>query len=147
MHVRRSVEIAAPPERIWPFLVEPDNVLKWYPTLRRYEYEEADQPGPGARVYAEEKASGMLMKLHFVITDWVENQTVALHMVSGTGVKGYDQTWKLEPLPTGSLFTFEERVELPYGVLGSLIGRIGQGTSDAHAREMLVELKGLAEAR
>jgi len=96
MHVRRSVDIAAPPERIWPFLVEPDNVLKWYPTLRTFQYEDAGQGGPGAKVYAEEKASGMLMKLHFVINDWVEYRTVSFHMVSGTGVKGYDQSWVVE---------------------------------------------------
>ena len=146
MQVRQSVEIAAPPERIWPFLVEPDNVLKWYPTLRRFEYEDPGRRGQGARVYAEEKASGMLMKLHFVVTDWVENRTVSLHMVSGTGVKGYDQSWNVEPLPAGSRFTFEERVELPYGVLGSLIGKVGQRSSESHVKEMLAELKVLAEA-
>ena len=146
MQVRQSVEIAAPPERIWPLLVEPDNVLKWYPTLSRFEYEDAGQRGPGARVYVEEKASGMLMKLHFVITDWVENRTVSLHMVSGTGVKGYDQSWSVEPLPAGSRFTFEEHVELPYGVLGSLIGKVGQRSSEWHVKEMLAELKALAEA-
>jgi uncharacterized protein YndB with AHSA1/START domain len=146
MQVRQSVEIAAPPERIWPLLVEPDNVLKWYPTLRTFQYEDAGRRGPGARVYAEEKASGMLMKLHFVVTDWVENRTVSLHMVSGTGVKGYDQSWRVEPLPAGSRFTFEEHVELPYGVLGSLIGKVGQRSSESHVKEMLAELKALAEA-
>jgi len=146
MHVRQSVEIATPPERIWPLLVEPDNVLKWYPTLRRFEYEDAGQRGPGARVYAEEKASGMLMKLHFVITDWVEDRMVSLHMVSGTGVKGYDQSWRVEPVSTGSRFTFEEHVELPYGVLGTLLGRVGQRSSEGHVREMLAKLKVLAEA-
>jgi uncharacterized protein YndB with AHSA1/START domain len=146
MHVRQSVEIAAPPEKIWPLLVEPDNVLKWYPTLRRFEYEDAGQRGPGARVYAEEKASGMLMKLHFVVTDWVEDRMVSLHMVSGTGVKGYDQSWRVEPVPTGSRFTFEEHVELPYGVLGSLLGRVGQRSSEGHVREMLAKMKVLAEA-
>ena len=146
MHVRQSVEIATPPERIWPLLVEPDNVLKWYPTLTRFEYEDAGQRGPGARVYAEEKASGMLMKLHFVITDWVEDRMVSLHMVSGTGVKGYDQSWRVEPVPTGSRFTLEEHVELPYGVLGTLLGRVGQRSSEGHVREMLAKLKVLAEA-
>jgi uncharacterized protein YndB with AHSA1/START domain len=146
MQVRRSVEIAATPEKIWPLLVEPGNVLKWYPTLRTFEYEDAEQRGAGARIYAEEKASGMLMKLHFVITDWVENRTVSLHMVSGTGVKGYDQSWRVEPLSAGSRFTFEEHVELPYGVLGSLIGKVGQRSSEAHVKEMLADLKVLAEA-
>jgi uncharacterized protein YndB with AHSA1/START domain len=145
MQVHRSVEIAAPPERIWPLLVEPDNVMKWYPTLQEFEYEDAGKRGPGARVYAEERASGMLMKLHFVITEWVENRNLSLHMVSGTGVRGYDQSWSVEPLTTGSRFTFEEHVDLPFGVLGSLIGRVGQRSSEAHVKEMLAELKILAE--
>jgi len=146
MEVHQSIEVAAPPERIWPLLVEPDNVMKWYPTLRRYEYEDAKQRGPGARVYAEEKASGMLMKLHFEITDWVENRALALHMVSGTGVKGYDQRWTVEPLPAGSRFSFEEHVELPFGALGRLMGKVGQRSSEGHVREMLAKLKALAEA-
>ncbi len=146
MDVRRSVEIVAPPERIWPLLVEPGNVLKWYPTLRKFQYEDAGSRGPGSRVYAEEKASGMLMKLHFVITDWVENRALSLHMTSGTGVKGYDQRWTVEPLPAGSRFTFEEHVELPYGILGKVIGRVGQRSSEGHVREMLAKLKVLAEA-
>ncbi len=29
MKVQRSIEIAAPPEKIWPFLVEPEKILKW----------------------------------------------------------------------------------------------------------------------
>jgi len=146
MQVRQSIEIAAPPERIWPLLVEPDNVLKWYPTLTTYRYEDAAEGGLGARVYAEEKASGMLMKLHFEISDWVENRALALHMVSGTGVKGYDQRWTVEPLPAGSRFTFEEHVELPYGPLGKVLGQVGQRGSEAHVKEMLAKLKALAEA-
>lgn len=146
MEVHQSIEVAAPPERIWPLLVEPDNILKWYPTLGRYQYEDAGKRGPGARVYAEEKASGMLMKLHFVISDWVENRVLSLHMTSGTGVKGYDQRWTVDPLPAGSRFTFEEHVELPYGVLGRLIGKVGQRNSEGHVREMLAKLKALAEA-
>jgi uncharacterized protein YndB with AHSA1/START domain len=145
MHVRRSVDIAAPPERIWPLMVEPDNVRRWYPTLRAYAYEDAGRRGPGAHIYAEEKASGVLMRLHFEVTDWVENRAISLHMVEGTGVKGYDQTWTLEPTPTGSRFTFEESVTLPYGVLGSVIGRIGQRGSEAHVAEMLSTVKALAE--
>ena len=146
MDVHQSIEVTAPPERIWPLLVEPDNVLKWYPTLRRFQYEEAGQRGAGARVYAEEKASGMVLKLHFVISDWVENRALSLHLASGSGVRAYDQRWTVEPLPAGSRFTFEEHVELPFGVLGSLIGKVGQRSSEAHVREMLAKLKALAEA-
>jgi uncharacterized protein YndB with AHSA1/START domain len=146
MEVHRSVEIAAPPERIWPLLVEPDNVLKWWSTLKVFRYTDGDRRGRGARVYAEEEGPGMLMKLNFEITDWVENRALSLHMTSGTGVKGYDQKWTVEPVPAGSRFTFEEHIELPYGILGRLIGRVGQRSSEGHLKEMLAKLKTLAEA-
>ncbi len=146
MHVNRSVDIEAPPERIWPLVTEPDSVRTWYPTLRVYEYEDDGRRGRGAHVYAEEKASGMLMKLHFEIADWVELRAISLHMNSGSGVKGYDQRWVIEPIATGSRFTFEETVTLPFGVLGSLLGRMGQHSSEDHVEQMLSRLKALAEA-
>ncbi len=146
MHVRRSVEIAAPPERVWPLMVEPDSIRQWYPTLRTYEYEDAGRRGIGAHVYAEEKASGVLMKLHFEIVDWIVERAISLHMVTGTGVNGYDQRWTVEPIATGSRFTFDESVELPYGIVGWMIGTVGRRSSEAHVKAMLAELKDLAEA-
>jgi uncharacterized protein YndB with AHSA1/START domain len=147
MEVHQSIQIMAPPQRIWPLMVEPDNVLKWWTTLRRFEYEDASHRGPGALVYAEEKASGPLMKLHFEVADWVPDQRLSLHMVTGTGmVRGYDLSMAVAPLASGSLFTLEEHVELPYGVLGRLIGKVGQRSSMGHVREMLAKLKALAEA-
>lgn len=146
MDVQQSIEIAAPPERVWPLLVDADNVLKWYRTLTTYRYVEGVQPGPDARVYAEEKGPGMLMKLNFEVSEWVENRVLALHMTSGTGVKGYDQRWTLEPLPAGSRFTFSEHVQMPYGALGQLIGGVARRSSEGHVKEMLAKLKDLAEA-
>ena len=147
MDAKQSIEIAAPPERVWPLLVEPGDVLDWWTTLTRFEYEDGGQRGLGARIYAEEKASGQLLKLHFMVTELEENRQVALHMVSATGpVKGYDLAMTLEPLAAGSRFTFEEHVELPYGALGKVLGRLGRGSSMRHLEEALAKLKTLAEA-
>ena len=147
MEVHRSIEIAAPPERIWPLLVEPNSVRKWYVTLKEFSYAGDRHRGPGTRVHIEEKAAGpMLMKLDFEATEWVENRSVALHMVAGSGVKAYDQRWTLEPIAGGSRFTFDERVELPFGAIGKLLGAVGQRTSEGHVTEMLAKLKNLAES-
>jgi uncharacterized protein YndB with AHSA1/START domain len=145
MDVHRSIEIAAAPDRLWPLLVEPASVMRWYGTLRAFRYLD-DRRGPGARVHVEEKTTGPTLKVDFEATEWVPNRSLALHMTSGSGVKAYDQRWAVEPLPTGCRFTFDEHVELPFGPVGRLLGALGRRTSERHVTEMLATLKEIAEA-
>jgi uncharacterized protein YndB with AHSA1/START domain len=144
--VHKSIEITAPPEKIWPFLVEPDKILKWCITFRKFEYTSEQRSGVGATFYLEEKAGGPLMKLNFRITEWVKNKRVAFSMISGNFVKGYEQSWTVETTPSGSRFTFMEEVILPYGIIGKIMGLVGQRGSEATVGKMLPKLKSLAEA-
>ena len=147
MKVQRSIEIAAPPEKIWPFLVEPEKILKWCITFRKFEYTGDQRSGAGTPLYIEEKAGPMpLMKLNFTVTEWAENESLAFRMTSGNFAKGYEQRWTVEATPAGSRFTFMENIELPFCIIGKLIGKVGQSTSKATAGKMLVILKSLAEA-
>jgi hypothetical protein len=86
------------------------------------------------------------MKMQFQITDCKENEKLALRMTSGNGVKSYEQWWSLDAVPEGSRFTFKEEIELPYGVIGKLLGLILEGMSAATVDKMLVKLKSLAES-
>ena len=146
MKVQGSIEIAAPPEKVWPFLVEPEKVLKWCITFKKFEYTTEQHSGAGTPFYVEEKAGGPLMKLNFMVTEWVENEKLASKMTSGTGVKSYEMRFTLKPTPSGSTFTFAEEVALPYGIIGKLIGAVMKGSSETHVKHMLAELKSLAEA-
>ncbi len=146
MKVQSSIEIAAPREKIWPYLVEPEKILQWCVTFQKFEYTADQRSGVGTPFYVEEKAGGPLMKLNFAVTDWAENERLAFRMTSGTFVKGYDQSWTVEAIPSGSRFTFVEQVEMPFGIVGKLIGLVGQHGAEGHAREMLASLKSLAEA-
>jgi uncharacterized protein YndB with AHSA1/START domain len=146
MEVHESVEIAAPPEKIWPLLVKPENILKWCITFRKFEYRGEQRAGPGTRFYVEEKAVGPLMKLDFEATEWKENEGLAFRMTSGTGVKSYWQRWALQPTTSGSRFSFSEQVGMPYGVIGRFIGNLARGSSERHVKEMLGKLKSLGEA-
>ena len=146
MKVQKSIEIAAPPDKIWPFLIEPEKILKWCITFLKFEYTGEQRSGVGTTFYLEEKAGGPLMKLNFRITEWVENERVAFSMISGTFVKGYEQSWTVEATPSGSRFTFTEEVKLPYGIIGKIMGLFAQRGSEATVGKMLSELKSLAEA-
>lgn len=146
MKVHESIEISAPPEKIWPFLVEPDRILKWCITFKKFEYTSEQQSGAGTTFYLEEKAGGPFMKLNFIITEWVKNERVAFNMTSGNFVKGYNQNWTVESTPAGSRFTFMEEVKLPYGIIGKIMELLGQRGSETTVGKMLSGLKSLAEA-
>jgi uncharacterized protein YndB with AHSA1/START domain len=145
MKIQGSINVAAPPEKVWPFLVEPERILKWYTLLQRFEYTSEQHSGVGTTFYMEEKAA-VSMKLSFVMTEWVENAKLAFRMTSGNFVKGYEQAWTLEPTPSGSRFTLTEEVTMPYGPLGRVLGAFGRSSSEGHVKEILAKLKAQAEA-
>jgi uncharacterized protein YndB with AHSA1/START domain len=146
MKVQKSIEIAAPPEKIWPFLVVPSNILKWLTTFQKCEFSGQQQSGVGMTLYVEEKAGGPYLKIHFVVTEWVEYQKLAFKMTSGNFVKGYDQQLTIEPIPSGSRFNITEDVKMPWGIFGRLIGFLGHSGSEKHLKEAVNKLKSLAEA-
>jgi len=145
MKVQKSIEIAAIPQKIWPFLVEPDKILRWCITFSKFQYITGQRSGVGTAFYVEEKAGGPLMKLNFTVTEWEENKKLAFNMTSGTFVKGYEQTWAVDATPPGSRFTFMEQVKLPYRVIGKVMELFARRGSEATVKEMLAKLKSLVE--
>lgn len=145
MKVAKSIEIATPPEKVWPFLAEPEKVLEWYLPLQRFEYS-GEQRGVGAPLRFEEKTTGQLMKLDCVVTESVENERFAFRMVSGNMMKSYEERWALEAAPSGTRFNYLFQGEMPFGILGKIISPLAQRSSAATAGKMLAKLKSLAEA-
>jgi uncharacterized protein YndB with AHSA1/START domain len=146
MIIEKSIEIAASPDQIWPFFVDPEKVLEWSITFKKFEYTGDQRGGVGTSLYIEEKAAGPLMKMNFEITEWVENERIRLKMISGAPLKSYEQLWKLTPTDSGSEFTFYEQIIFPFGVVGKLIGLVSQGSSYEFVTEMQARLKSLVEA-
>ncbi len=145
MRIEKSIEISTPPEKVWPFLIEPEKILKWCSTFIKFEYTSEQNRGMGAHIYVEEKAGGPLMKINFAVTEWVENEKLTFKMTSGSGVKSYRIKHTLETSPTGCIYTFMEEFELPMGIIGKLIEAIGKGVAKRHINEYLAELKRLVE--
>ena len=143
MSIQRSVEIAAPPEKIWPYLVEPDKIMKWFTFLKKFEYT-GGCGGVGTKFYYEEKSGPQIMKLHYEITEWVENERLAFKLTSGFPKKD-DQMWALEAMPSGSRFTLTEDFEIPWGIIGKLLDKLLAGTIGKGVGEILGNLKKVVE--
>ncbi len=147
MKVQRSIEIAAPPEKIWPFLVEPEKILKWFTLLEKFEYTGEQRSGVGTPFYYEEKSGSRVMKFNYAVTEWVENERLAFSMTSGNFAKKDDQVWSIETTPSGSRFTLAEDFVMPWGIIGKIMGALFAGRQiGKHLEEILANLKTLAEA-
>lgn len=146
MKIEKSIEIAAPPERIWSFFTDPEKVTQWSITFRKFEFTGEKRRGVGVPLYIEEKAGGPLMKMNFETTEWVENERVRLKMISGAPLKSYEQLWTLTPTDAGTEFTFFEEIIFPLGVIGRLMGLATQGSSNKLVTEMQAKLKSMVEA-
>ena len=146
MRVQKAIEVNVPTNRVWPFFVEPEKIMLWCITFKKFEYTSDQQSGIGTPVYIEEQAGGPLMKMRFEISEWKENEAVALRMVSGPMMKSYEQFWKLEPIPSGSRKNFREDIEFSLGIIGKLLDSIAARSSTGTIDKMLLKLKGLVEA-
>ena len=146
MKVQRSIDIAASPEKIWPFLIEPEKIVKWFNLLQKFEYTGDKRGETGTTFYYEEKSGGQLMKLNYKVTEWIANRKLAFRVTSGS-LKKDDQEWSIEATPTGSKFTMFEDLEMPMGVLGKIIGAtFGGSMIGKNMEKILTNLKRLAEA-
>ncbi len=144
MRIQRSIETTAAPQRVWPLLVEPEEILKWFTLLEGFEYT-SEQRGVGATFHYDERSGGRLMKLDYRVTDWVENERFAFTLVSGPLPKD-DQVWSIEAIPTGSRVNLEEDIELSGGVFGKALLTLFVGRMiGKHLQEILENLKSLAE--
>jgi uncharacterized protein YndB with AHSA1/START domain len=140
------MESVAPAEKLWLFLVEPEKIAEWCITIRSFRHTGERSSGVGTTFSFEERAAGRLMKLNFIVTEWVTNRSLAFRMASGNLVKGYEQRYTIETTPTGSRLTITEDVKMPWGILGKFAGLFRRSFSEAHLEHMLLKLKSLAEA-
>jgi len=143
MKVQRSIEIKAPPEKIWPWLTEPEKIMKWFTLLKKFEYTGEKRGGAGATFYYEEKSGGQLMKMNYKVTEWVENRKIAFGVTSGS-LKKDDQIWSIEPAPEGSRFTMFEDLEM--GILGVIAAPFIKMMVGKDMEKILANLKKVAEA-
>jgi len=60
-----------------PYLISPEKILKWCITFEKFEYTGEQRSGVGVPFYLEGKAASRLIKLNFVITEWVKNERLA----------------------------------------------------------------------
>ena len=147
MIIEDSIYINESGEKIWPYMTDPEKILKWCITFKKFEYTGEQRSGIGTTIYIEEKAPGPLpmFKLEFKATQWIENKAFSFSKISAGGLKKYTQEWVITPENSGSKFNFKEEFVMPFGFVGRIIESLGKGMSESTLEKMLFQLKNLVE--
>jgi uncharacterized protein YndB with AHSA1/START domain len=145
MKINRSIVIKADPEKIWPFLVEPERILQWCFTLQNFEYTNQVSHGVGSSFTYREQGRFRSIELNCIIKEWIENKKITFEMTGGKGFKGYKETWMIEPISDGSKFYFINQSHLRFGIFGKILEPITRRRAEITVDEMLAKLKRLVE--
>lgn len=144
MRVAASIEIAAPPDRVWEVVSDPSRALSFMSGVTRWEAEGDPTTGLGARYRVLFRVGAAEVGGLIEVVEWEEGRELAWTSVLGVDQRG---RWRVRPAASG-----RTRVELrlAYGVAGGgLAGwvaeRIAAPTLSAHLRRSLRALKRLIE--
>ena len=143
--ILKEIVINADPEKIWPYLVEPEKILTWCFTLEKFEYTSSQKEGKYSSFRYVDKGSVHTFEIDFIINEWIDNEVISFTMVSGDHFKSYEGKWSISAEKNRSKFCFMEKTTMPYGIFGKLYGIFSERRASAVVENMLESLKNNVE--
>jgi len=149
--VEKSVEVAAPPKRIWPLIDEPEKLVQWE-TKTKYEFASQRIDKPGTTFYIVREGAGETEKTTCVVTECVQDEKFAFAYTQNN-VRD-ELMYTIESTEMGSRvkvvfsrsFTFRITGKI-VGVLLDAFGWRPNGGVEEAMEKRLANLKRLVEAR
>ena len=121
VRIERSIEIKAPPEKVWEMLAL-DNLPEWMDELKGVEYtSEVHTPEDRYRVGASAHISEKHVGYDFEITESLENEKIGFRSGKFRMVRSYT----LKPTETGTTVAAVFEYTSPYSVLGKIVDNLG----------------------
>jgi uncharacterized membrane protein len=140
MRLRESIIVAASPQQIWDYVVEPNNVLHYMSGVTRWEVQGERRTGLGARYRMLLRVGSAEVGGLIELVEFAEPHDMAWSSVTGVDQRG---RWRLRELAPG-----RTRVEFrfSYGVAGAgltgwLSEKVAAPTVRDHLRRSLQQLK------
>jgi len=141
--IEKSVEIKAPPEKVWPLLFW-DRLPEWHPYIKRAEYTSKKRASVGAAAHVIGEAEGQKFEYDAETTEYVENERAVWRTTSGNWTAFGSTT--LKPMKAGTKVTMVMNYELPYSILGKIIDKLKVKKSMGKGLETALEnLKSMVE--
>ena len=145
MRIAYEDEIARPPDVVFPWIADPAKAMKWQKNVKGGEVivDKPEKIGTTFREVIEE--DGRTLEMHGTITRYVENRTMAFHIVSR--IHEFDVTYSLEPKGDSTTIKIEASIrwKFPMNVVSLFLGKKMQEGLVAQLKSEVQDLKALCE--
>jgi len=147
--IEQSIEIRAPPEKVWEMLAL-DRVLEWEEGWRSHlksvEYTSKvrtpkDKLRVGATAHGTSKKKG---GYDFEITESLENEKMAYRFLYGKMARVL-ATYILEPVEEGTKLTYVVNYEMSWSILGKILGKLATVGATSEYKRSLENFKSILE--
>lgn len=139
-----SVWINAKPEKVWPFIVEPEKKLQWLTEIHKQEWIDERPIGVGTRFYVEKEIREEVRRYDCVIERLEENRRFDF-TADAPGFSKLRAEWELVPEGEGCRFTMREQINVRAGWLVDKL--FVQPSATRAVRGFLAQLKNLVEGQ
>lgn len=137
MRFESSIDINAPPEKVWTLIDKLEQWPQWMPSIKKIERVSKGPLTAGSQLSVTAKVSGLTVKLLMTIIKFVPERTVVMQgKALGTSLTRF---YNLEPLNDKTRATIGGEVS---GVLAWLARRGGQAVSDEIAQAAKKRIEG-----
>jgi carbon monoxide dehydrogenase subunit G len=138
MRFESSIDINAPPDRVWALMDKLEQWPQWMPSIKKIESISKGPLAIGSQLSVTAKVSGLTVKLLMTIIKFVPEQTVVMQgRALGTSLTRF---YILEPLDGKTKVTIGGDVS---GALAWLARRGGQAVSDEMTQAAKKRIEGL----
>ena len=144
MRVERTIEIAAPPERVYEVVMDPRHLEDWVSIHESLDEAPDGELKEGSELVQCLKLAGRRFHVHWKV---VEDDCPVRVVWEGQGpVHSHAQVvYEFEPNGNGTRFSYMNQYDLPGGPLGKLAGRSVAGIAGKEVDRTLEKLKKLIE--
>ena len=145
MHVRKTLDIACSPARLWPYLTEPELIKRWLADLVDDTPEDpAKTSGVGVVSTMRLREGSKIQSYRCVTTAWEHERRVAIRLTGGSFADGMamDVDYRITPAGEGSRLDYE--VHVPLKGVFILLAPVMWIASRGNARKTLGKLAEIA---
>jgi carbon monoxide dehydrogenase subunit G len=121
--VTKSIEIEAPPEKVFAFLIDMEKMNELTKGFQEAEYTSKGPVGVGTKMHFINKAGGSQAEYDMEITEFEKNKKMSMHTIGASKIKS-QQSMTLEPTAKGTKMTYTTDYELPYSILGKIVDKL-----------------------